>query len=96
MTKVTADDIRELLTARIMDPTLVEWLDIDEAHDAIAAQDSVVVVAGPLLSDISYVHRGLRYRIIATANDLRQQGDWDVENPTEADFEAFAEQLSEE
>lgn len=90
-TKITPDDVRELLTARIMDPTLVEWLCEDDM-----VIDSVEVVAGPLLSDTSYFRHGLDYRIITTANDLRQQGDWDIENPVEEDFAAFAQQLSEE
>jgi hypothetical protein len=90
MAQVTADDIRELLTSTSMDPTLVEWLDLDEAvHDVIE------VVAGPLLSDISYMLVDREYLVITTANDLRQMGDWDIENPTAEDCEAFAQMLNE-
>ena len=84
MAQITAEDVRELLTSTSMDPTMVRWLDTDE----------VEVVAGVLFSDISYSNRDREYEIIATANDLRQQGDWDVENPTAEDCEAFAEMLN--
>ena len=88
--QVTADDIRELLTSRSMDPTLVEWLNEDQA-----VRDVIEVVSGALFTDISWSHRNDDYRIITTANDLRQQGDWDIENPTDEDFEAFAQMLNE-
>jgi predicted HAD superfamily phosphohydrolase YqeG len=87
---VTADDIRELLTSTSMDPTLVEWLDEDEA-----VTDMIEVVSGVLFSDISYSNYDRAYRILATAADLRQQGDWDAEHPTAEDFEAFAQQINE-
>jgi hypothetical protein len=82
---VTADDVRELLTSTSMEPTMVRWLDTGE----------VETVAGVLFSDISYSNRGREYQIIATAADLREQGDWDTDNPTAEDFEAFAQQLNE-
>lgn len=88
--RITAEDIRELLTSTSMDPTLVEWLDEDEA-----VVDMIEVVSGVLFSDISYSRYYQPYRIITTANDLRQQGDWDIENPTDEDFEAFAQMLNE-
>ncbi len=90
MTSVTADDIRELLTSRAMDPTLVEWLDGNSA-----VYDNVEVVSGVLFSDISYSNRDRAYRILATAEGLRQDGDWDIENPTEDDLQAFAQQINE-
>jgi hypothetical protein len=90
MAQITADDIRELLTSRSMDPTLVEWLDEDEM-----VTDSVEVVSGALFSDISWSNRERAYQVITTAADLRSQGDWDIEHPTEDDFEAFAQMLNE-
>jgi hypothetical protein len=92
MAQVTADDIRELLTSTIMDPTLIEWLNEDEA-----VTDVIEVVSGVLFSDISwsYSRRNDAYRILTTAADLRQTGDWDIENPTDEDFEAFAQMLNE-
>lgn len=91
MAHVTADDIRELLTSRILDPTLIEW-----TNTRHAVHDTVEVVSGALFTDISWSHRDDDYRILATANDLRQQGDWDIENPTDEDCEAFAQQINEE
>jgi hypothetical protein len=85
MATVTADDVRDLLTSGSMDPTLVRWQDTGE----------VETVAGVLFSDISYSNYDRDYEILATANDLRQQGDWDIEHPTDEDFEAFAAQLNE-
>lgn len=90
MAQVTADDIRELLTSTSMDPTLVEWLDEDEA-----VTDVIEVVSGALFSDISYSNRDRAYRVLATANDLRQMGDWDIEHPTDDDCEAFAQMANE-
>lgn len=90
MAQVTAADIRELLTSRITDPTLVMWLGEDEA-----VTDPIEVVSGALFNDISWSHRNDACRIITTANDLRQQGDWDIENPTDEDCAAFAQMLNE-
>lgn len=90
MARVTADDVRELLTSTIMEPTLVEWLDENEA-----VTDVIEVVSGVLFGDISYSNYDREYRVITTATDLRQQGDWDIENPTEDDYEAFAQMLNE-
>jgi protein-tyrosine-phosphatase len=73
-----------------MDPTLVEWLNED---DAIV--DMIEVVSGAHFSDISYSRYYQSHRIITTAADLRQMGDWDIENPTDEDFEAFAQMLNE-
>jgi hypothetical protein len=87
---ITDDDIRELLTSTSMDPTLVEWLDQDEA-----VTDVIEVVSGVLFSDISYSNRDRAYRIIVTASDLRQMGDWDIDHPTDEDCEAFAQMLNE-
>lgn len=88
--RITADDIRELLTSTSLDPTLVEWIDTDEA-----VTDVIEVVSGVLFADISYSNRDRDYRIIATANELRQIGDWDIEHPSAEDFEAFAHMLNE-
>lgn len=85
MARVTADDVRELLTSGSMEPTMVEWSDTDE----------IEVIAGVLLNDISYSERNREYQIVVTANDLRQIGEWDTEHPTDEDFEAFAEYLNE-
>lgn len=90
MTHVLAEDIAELLTSPAMDPTLIEWLDEDEA-----ATDVIEVVSGVLLGDISYAYRDRAYRILVTADTLRGMGDWDVEHPTEEDFEAFAQMVNE-
>lgn len=83
--RVTADDVEELLTSGSMEPTLVRWADTGE----------VEVVAGVLFSDVSYVHYDREHEVIATATDLRAQGDWDIEHPTADDFEAFAQMLNE-
>jgi hypothetical protein len=88
--RVTAADVRELLTSTSMDPTLVEWLSEDNA-----ITDTVEVISGALFTDISWNRYNARFRVIATANDLRQIGDWDVEHPTNEDFEAFAQMLNE-
>lgn len=85
MAQVTADDIRELLTSGSMDPILVRWLDTDE----------IEVISGVLTTDISYSNYRRAHQVLASANDLRQMGDWDINNPTDEDFEAFAQQLNE-
>lgn len=82
---ITADDVRDLLTSTIMEPTLVRWSDTLE----------IEVIAGVLLSDISYSNYNRFHEVLATADDLCSQGDWDTDNPTAEDFEAFAQQLNE-
>lgn len=89
MARVTADDVRELMTSRIMDPTLVEWLNEDEM-----VTDAIEVVSGVLFTDISYARRNDDYRIIITRNDLIGQN-WYEGEPTDEDYAAFAEVLNE-
>lgn len=82
---VNTEDVRDLLTSTSMDPIMVRWADTLE----------VEVVSGALFYDVSYVHYNREHAILATAADLRSQGDWDIDNPTDADLAAFAEQLHE-
>ncbi len=86
-TRITADDIRALLDySPRADATLIRYQDTGE----------IDIVPAVLFSDISYSERDREYETIATAADLRSQGDWDIENPTQADYDAFAEQLNED
>lgn len=83
---VTADDIRALLDySPRADATLVRWLDTGEVESVPAV----------LFSDISYSNRDREYDILVEAADLRSQGDWDTENPTDEDYEVFAQMLNE-
>jgi hypothetical protein len=94
MAQVTAADIRALLTSTGMDPMLVAWLDEDEA-----VTDMIEVVSGSLgytTRDGTFLEGDRAGEVLATANDLRQVGDWDIDNPTDEDCEAFAAQINED
>jgi len=93
MAQVTADDIRELLTSRIMDPILVEW-----KSEEYAVTDIIEVVSSALGyrdREGNFFHGDHEATVLASAADLRQMGDWDTENPTEDDFAAFAQMVNE-
>lgn len=93
MAQVTASDIRELLTARIMDPILIEWDSEEFAYDDII--EVVSSTLGYTDREGRFFHGDFTARVLATANDLRQMGDWDTDNPTAEDFEAFAQMVNE-
>lgn len=82
---ITAADVEDLLSRHPRsDATMIRWSDTGEIEN----------VAAVLFSDISYSERDREYETLATAADLRSQGNWDADNPTQADYEAFAEQLN--
>ena len=84
--QVTAEDVEDLLSRHPRsEATMVRWLDTGE----------IETVAAALFNDISSSNYTREYETISTAADLRSQGDWDAENPTQDDYEAFAMQLNE-